>query len=690
MGNNSGSILNSAQERRLRATLDEADRLLSEIGLILNSAASKSPFPKYIVDLTPVQRKTIEDYMGRVRVQLARVLEGQNIAVEPPSIPATRAIHSALTFLDIAVEELRPRYMQGYGEVPPVAAAELNGIVGELSASVRELDRYVTQSGQDLQQRVAKLESMGANIELLQELERIISEHCLVEFRSALGMVLSRLEDTSFEVAVFGRVSSGKSSLLNVVLGTDILPVGVTPVTAVPTRLIYGNPPGLFVWFANPTPEQYAVTRLGEFASEQQNPGNAKLVSRILVRLPSPWLKKGVAFVDTPGLGSLATSGATETMAYLPRCDLGVVLIDTGSPLTAIDLQTIDALYRAGIPTQVLLSKADLLAQQDLDRMLRYTAEHLKSEAKTDLTVHPVSVMGNGRELLNQWFEQEIVPLLAQCQELRSASVGRKIDMLCGAVEFALHRRLQRSGQVRSSGNTESYSHEADLRRAAAWIEEAASAVKGFADSVATDSQAIFLRAAERLLALWAHRKHAIDAAAEVRQATLEQVQGRLKVLHGALASLADELEKQLASTAEQLGTPDRPTDQEFHGLIREMPGLDLGIFDVSVSRPSLAGLLGKRFQIQTLAQKLDGQAGTPVSNALMVYGRLLSDWCSTILSQMERRFVAYADAYRAQADLGMADFELSAEERGVIERDLRSLAAFKQEETLESVRQVT
>jgi hypothetical protein len=153
---------------------------------------------------------------------------------------------------------------------------------------------------------------------------------------------------------------------------------------------------------------------------------------------------------------------------------------------------------------------------------------------------------------------------------------------------------------------------------------------------------------------------------------------------------LADELEKQLASTAEQLGTPDRPTDQEFHGLIREMPGLDLGIFDVSVSRPSLAGLLGKRFQIQTLAQKLDGQAGTPVSNALMVYGRLLSDWCSTILSQMERRFVAYADAYRAQADLGMADFELSAEERGVIERDLRSLAAFKQEETLESVRQVT
>jgi hypothetical protein len=107
------------------------------------------------------------------------VLEGQNIETESPSIPATRAIHSALTFIDIAVEELKPRYMRGYGEVPPAAAAELGGIVGELSALVQQLDRYVTQSGQDLKQRLAQLERAGAEVELLKDLERIISEHGL-------------------------------------------------------------------------------------------------------------------------------------------------------------------------------------------------------------------------------------------------------------------------------------------------------------------------------------------------------------------------------------------------------------------------------------------------------------------------------------------------------------------------------
>jgi len=57
---------------------------------------------------------------------------------------------------------------------------------------------------------------------------------------------------------------------------------------------------------------------------------NAKHVARINVELPSPRLRDGVVFVDTPGLGSLASAGATETIAYLPRCDLGVALLDAG------------------------------------------------------------------------------------------------------------------------------------------------------------------------------------------------------------------------------------------------------------------------------------------------------------------------------------------------------------------------
>ena len=125
-----------------------------------------------------------------------------------------------------------------------------------------------------------------------------------------LDMIVSRLESSAFEIAVFGRVSSGKSSLLNHIAGFDVLPVGVTPVTAVPTRLAAGRYSSATVTIAEVGPRSIDVGQLWEYASEEGNPGNQKHVTNILVRHPSPRLREGVVFVDTPGIGSLATEGA--------------------------------------------------------------------------------------------------------------------------------------------------------------------------------------------------------------------------------------------------------------------------------------------------------------------------------------------------------------------------------------------
>ena len=103
---------------------------------------------------------------------------------------------------------------------------------------------------ENLQERLERLEQTGEEVSLLRKLETVITEHGLVEFRSTLSMVLDRLEDNSFEIAMFGGVSSGKSSLLNAILETDVLPVGVTPITAVPTRLAFAESPSVNVWFA--------------------------------------------------------------------------------------------------------------------------------------------------------------------------------------------------------------------------------------------------------------------------------------------------------------------------------------------------------------------------------------------------------------------------------------------------------
>ena len=160
-------------------------------------------------------------------------------------------------------------------------------------------------AGQDFQKRLQRLEDAGNDLGLLSRIERVVAERGLVEFRGTIDAILDRAEDRSFEIAVFGRVSSGKSSLLNTVIGTDVLPVGVTPVTAVPTHIIHGEEPSLTISFADAPVKTFTIQQLGEFATEQHNPNNVKHVTRVTVTIPVSRLSEGVSFVDTPGSAHL-------------------------------------------------------------------------------------------------------------------------------------------------------------------------------------------------------------------------------------------------------------------------------------------------------------------------------------------------------------------------------------------------
>jgi hypothetical protein len=138
--------LNANQQQRLLATCKHIDKLLEAIEATLNAAASKSVFPEYTGDIRPHERKEIEDRIAGIRRQLLRVLAGQSLAPDKPHISASHSISVNLTFIDVAIAELAPRYMRGYGPVSEEGAADLDRIVEGLQASGNELMRH----GRDL------------------------------------------------------------------------------------------------------------------------------------------------------------------------------------------------------------------------------------------------------------------------------------------------------------------------------------------------------------------------------------------------------------------------------------------------------------------------------------------------------------------------------------------------------------
>ena len=641
--------LNEHQRTRLRITCQYIDKLLRDIENILHAATSQSPFPRFIVDINPAQVRVIEDHIRRLRSQLLRTIAWQQMKPEPPNIPATRAVLTNLAFVDIAIEELKPHYMKGSGHVPEDAVSELNGVVYELRSLVGGMERYLKQElTTDLEERLRRLEETGYDVELMRFLEQIVTRDGLVEFRPRIRTLASRLEDDSFEVALFGRVSSGKSSLLNALLGTSVLPVGINPITAVPTKLRYGKVLKAAVAYGDGRAAAVTLDELSRLVTEQGNPGNLKNVVRAIVEVPSLRLKQGILLVDTPGLGSLAKGGAAETLAYLPSCDLALLLIDAGATLSEEDIGTLRLLYEAGIPALVLLSKSDLLAEGDLHRSISYIREHIKRDLGLDVEVHAVSALNQYTVMLDHFYERELLPRFERARSLKEASVARKIGALREAVTSAIEVSLDRDKRTNSSPSIDASGLEATLRVLTGEVGEQGTALYRTFREIGETPNAVVDLVAERAVQ-WARNSDAnhiasLQLAELVHDVVWKLVQQPIERLRNVGIHAVSDLQR----TAQELGKTDAPSREDFELLLRDMPRFELAVVptEINVGHWKFLGEAIVRSRIKT---SLRDSIGPLLKDELHLYGMALAQWSEQIVRRLEALINSYADGYRAQ-----------------------------------------
>jgi hypothetical protein len=299
-----------AQARAILCGFLDIHRRMAELEALLVPGTKPTPFSGYVNDLSPTEAKVVQDYFTRIRTAMLAHLRESEIPLDVRTTSLRWAIDVGISFIGINVSEVGPNRLRGYGALGEKASAQTIKFQQDLERLVDQAAAYIRQGiGRDLSRRLSRLRAARAGVDTLSDLEKLVTRWQLSEFRPAIEMIVSRLESPSYEIAVFGRVSSGTSSLLNHIVGVDALPVGVTPVTAVPTRIVLGDKPEVVVSFAESGERIEALEHVWEYASEEGNPGNRKHVSGIVVRLPSSRLKDGVILVDTPGVGSLALTG---------------------------------------------------------------------------------------------------------------------------------------------------------------------------------------------------------------------------------------------------------------------------------------------------------------------------------------------------------------------------------------------
>jgi GTP-binding protein EngB required for normal cell division len=640
--------LNEFHQVKLRVTFEHIDSLLTEAEHILLDSLSNSPFNRHRADSTPVERRVAHDYVVRIRAAMARFMKEQQMLFGERRCDSRVAAHTALRYAAVAVDELHPGLLGGYGKVTDAGQLLLENLRTELRSLIEKLQTYLAvDAHSDLQGRIQRLHKDNDDVRVLGDLAQTITNHGLIEYRSALSAIIDRVEVNSFEIAVFGRVSSGKSSLLNYLLKADYLPVGVTPVTAVPTRISYGKNSQVEIEYLDNPPEIVSLSRLAEFATEQCNPDNVKHVARIHIKTPNPRLETGLAFVDTPGLGSLATAHSPETLAYLPRCDLGLLLVDGSSGMSLEDLVVLDALLNSGGLAMILISKADLFGPAERSRMTGYIARQVEKELELAPPIFVVSVVGESSVLCDIWFKDQLEPLLSSHRKLATALTRRKTETLRSSLVLALEQSLD----VRKKPDHDAELENSGINNGFVKVEKAMDGILQRAHALSRE----ITRQAERIGTV------TVDGIVEGwrRRSRVEPNQ----ILAAAITELLAQPTAEFRETYEHIRSEAMDAlgaaENKFaHGHPTDlprasgMPPLNASSIAgmVQIKAPTNALFLVWPFAKWRLRRAVHKEKLLHLNEFLDIYSKQLRDWLVESVDALKKSFEMGADMYRMQA----------------------------------------
>src|SRR6266536_1734732 len=188
-----------------------------------------------------------------------------------------------------------------------------------------------------------------------------------------------RLAGGRFHVGVLGEFKRGKSTLVNALLGRELLPTGVLPLTAAATEVRYGAE-GATVVLLDGSRQEIGLSAIADSVTEVRNPGNGRGVERVEVRVPVPLLETGVVFVDTPGIGSVYEHNSEAGRSALLEADGAIVVLSVDAPLSEQERELLHRLSERRARTFIVANRADHLDRAELEAVRRFVTEVVARE----------------------------------------------------------------------------------------------------------------------------------------------------------------------------------------------------------------------------------------------------------------------------------------------------------------------
>jgi len=212
-------------------------------------------------------------------------------------------------------------------------------------------------------------------------------------------------ENPGLEVVVFGAFNRGKSTLINAILGENILPAKLIPTTGHVTRISYGEARAVRVLLRDGKYETCPFDELDQFSlvADKHVRDDIEL---IVVSCPSPILKRGLAIVDTPGIqdSEAQTRRAERAVAH---SHLILLVLDAQQPMAQWEkTQALRFVENCGKPLILIVNKLNLIEPSERPAVMRridqWSRRHLPVEIRElGRSYLEVDALGGLRDALN-------------------------------------------------------------------------------------------------------------------------------------------------------------------------------------------------------------------------------------------------------------------------------------------------
>ena len=283
-----------------------------------------------------------------------------------------------------------------------------------------------------------KIEKISLHVEQAKEgenfyqssLEKLITavknlKQCVEDanVQERLDAIPERLANQRFSIGITGVMNAGKSTMLNALLGQEVLGTSVVPETANLTVINYAKEPYAMVnfWNAkewqkieegahvlksmeafvqeskahfkeafnsfvteNGRSERIDISELANYTSAKHSDKKCNLVKSVELYTDLKFVQDGVSIVDTPGLDDPVIQREEITLEYLSQCDLLIHLMNAAQAATQKDIDfIIDALlYRNVAQLLVVITRIDAIKEHELEEVIVYVKRSIEERLR--------------------------------------------------------------------------------------------------------------------------------------------------------------------------------------------------------------------------------------------------------------------------------------------------------------------